>query len=75
MTKKVHQIEFQLNRYLAARTNFPSPISSCASNHSNWEKIEKIAHHLEEIMDKYEAVDLSNDSLRESPRRIAEMYM
>lgn len=74
MTKNSNQIECQLNRTLAARTHFPSPISHTPSTLSNEEKIEKITTHLAEIMDVL-GLDLTNDSLNESPRRIAEMYV
>lgn len=38
------------------------------------EKIEKIANNFQEIMETL-GLDLSNDSLRESPKRVAKMYV
>lgn len=50
----------------------PSPILN--SNYSNEEKIEKIKYHFAEIM-KYLDLDLSDDSLKDTPKRIAKMYV
>lgn len=50
----------------------PSPILN--SHYSNEEKIEKIKYHFAEIM-KYLDLDLSDDSLRDTPKRIAKMYV
>lgn len=62
------------DRALAAKTHFPSPISPIESNLSNAEKMKAIAGHMAEIM-KLLGLDLTDDSLAETPRRIAEMYV
>jgi len=50
----------------------PSP--TLKSRYSSEEKIEKIKFHFSEIM-KYLDLDLTDDSLKETPKRIAKMYV
>jgi GTP cyclohydrolase I len=50
----------------------PTPLKQ--NGLSDEEKIEKISGHFQEIMETL-GLDLSNDSLRESPRRVAKMYV
>lgn len=72
MKQKLNQLDPLLNRLLAARTNYPSPILD--SGLTNEEKIELIAHHFSEIM-KVLGVDLNDSSLAKTPLRIARMYV
>ena len=50
----------------------PSPVLK--NSQTNEEKIEKIKHHFSEIM-KTLNLDLSDDSLKDTPKRIAKMYV
>src|SRR3989338_4916553 len=50
----------------------PTPLKENGLNDE--QKIEKIAANFREIMETL-GLDLSNDSLRESPRRVAKMYV
>lgn len=50
----------------------PSPTLN--SNLTNEEKIEKIKYHFSEIM-KYLDLDLSDDSLKDTPKRVAKMFV
>lgn len=56
----------------AAITNFPSPFSP--QNLSNEEKIQLIAERFREIMEIL-GLDLSDDSLAQTPKRVAKMYV
>jgi len=56
----------------AIKTAFPSPIFS--TNLSNEEKIVQIAHHFKAIMEVL-GLDLSDDSLKQTPMRVAKMYV
>lgn len=58
----------------AAKTRFPSPIVEQADPLSNEEKIEFIASRFKEIMEVL-GLDLSDDSLNQTPQRIAKMYV
>lgn len=50
------------------------PTPMVRSTLSQEEKLEKISHHFKEILETL-GLDLSNDSLRETPDRIARMYV
>ena len=56
-----------------AETRFPSPIKRQRSL-SNPEKIAHIAHHFRAIMEILE-LDLSDHSLKDTPQRVARMYV
>ena len=58
----------------AFRTNFPSPVTSDMFELSDDEKIERIAENFRDIMQVL-GLDLSNDSLQETPLRVAKMYV
>lgn len=51
-----------------------TPTPTVENNLTNPQKIKKIAHHMTEILSAL-GMDLNNDSLRESPQRIARMYV
>jgi GTP cyclohydrolase I len=70
MTKKIKKNQAPS----PAVTNFPSPILKVKPALSEEEKIQKIAHHFEEIM-KVLGLDLTNDSLQKTPDRVAKMYV
>ncbi len=50
----------------------PTPVIE--TKHSNEEKVEIIAKHMTEIM-KVLGMDLKNDSIQDTPKRIAKMYV
>ena len=52
----------------------PMRLSRTSKEQNNEQKIEKIAHHFAEIM-KVLGLDLENDSLQQTPQRIAKMYV
>ncbi len=54
--------------------NFDTPLRPDAFLLSDEEKIKKISHHFKEIMYTL-GLDLSDDSLRGTPRRVAKMYV
>lgn len=60
--------------HFASVTNFPSPILSNPSNLSENEKIDYIAVRMKEIMEVLN-LDLSDESLTNTPYRIAKMYV
>ncbi len=55
-------------------TSKETPVKKDAFKLSNQEKIDKIAWHFEEIMDTL-GLDLTDDSLSGTPRRVAKMYV
>lgn len=57
-----------------AITRFPTPINSKALDKSNGEKIKTIATHFRAIMETL-GLDLTNDSLKDTPQRVAKMYV
>lgn len=57
-----------------AVTHFPSPIVALKKPHSDEEKIEIIADRFRDIMEVL-GLDLSDDSLIQTPHRIAKMYV
>lgn len=59
---------------LAAVTNFPSPTVRPHPDLSNEQKIEYIAKRFREIMEVL-GLDLTNDSLANTPQRVAKMYV
>ena len=61
-------------KLLAAKTRFPSPIVEQANTLSNEEKVEFIATRFKEILEVL-GLDLSDDSLSQTPQRIAKMYV
>lgn len=50
------------------------PTPAFETTHTNEEKIEKITYHFTEIL-KTLGMDLSNDSIQDTPKRIAKMYV
>lgn len=58
----------------AAITHFPSPILAETNGMNDKEKIEYIAIRFQEILEAL-GLDLSDDSLRKTPYRIAKMYV
>lgn len=59
----------------AATTNFPTPMAVNASSPlTKQEKIDAIASHFESIL-KLLDLDLTDDSLKKTPQRIAKMYV
>lgn len=58
----------------AAVTHFPSPITNDSQKISKEEKIEYIADKFRDIMEIL-GLDLTNDSLKRTPYRIAKMYV
>jgi len=58
----------------AFQTKFPSPILTGGSKLSKQEKITRIADHFHSIMEVL-GLDLSDDSLKRTPYRIAKMYV
>ena len=50
------------------------PTPAFETTHSNEEKIEKITYHFTEIL-KTLGMDLTNDSIQDTPKRIAKMYV
>ncbi len=59
----------------AAITRFPTPLLPHAfSARTRTEKIAAIAHHVREIMEIL-GLDLSNNSLKQTPERVAAMYV
>lgn len=65
---------FEEEKYRAATTNFPSPISQNKPLMSDEEKISCIAENFREIMEVL-GLDLTDDSLSKTPYRIAKMYV
>ena len=61
-------------RLLAAKTRFPSPILEQISPLTKEEKIAFISSRFKEILEVL-GLDLSDDSLSETPKRIAKMYV
>lgn len=59
---------------LAAVTNFPSPMVRPTPDLSDEQKIEYIAKRFREIMEVL-GLDLTNDSLANTPLRVAKMYV
>ena len=57
-----------------AITHFPSPILKEQDMRSDEEKIDLIADHFREIMEIL-GLNLTDDSLAETPQRIAKMYV
>lgn len=55
-------------------TNSETPMKADAFVLSDEEKMERIAHHFREIMDTL-GLDLNDDSLKGTPRRVAKMYV
>ncbi len=55
-------------------TSLETPLKKGAHDLSDHEKMEKIAGHFAEIMDTL-GLDLSDDSLRGTPHRVAKMYV
>ena len=55
-------------------TSMETPLRADAFELSNKQKIEKIAYHFEEIMHAL-GLDLTDDSLRGTPKRVAKMYV
>jgi GTP cyclohydrolase IA len=55
-------------------TSLETPLRSDAFKMSNKSKIDKIAFHFEEIMNAL-GLDLTDDSLRGTPKRVAKMYV
>jgi GTP cyclohydrolase IA len=55
-------------------TSLETPLRADAFKMSNKNKIDKIAYHFEEIMNTL-GLDLSDDSLRGTPKRVAKMYV
>jgi GTP cyclohydrolase IA len=53
---------------------FPSPLLSKESKLSNEKKLKQIEYHFTEIL-KILGLDLSNDSIKDTPKRIAKMYV
>lgn len=70
MTKKNCKIKIPS----PAITHFPSPILKEKSPLSDEEKIHHIAQHFQEIM-KILGLDLTDDSLIQTPQRVAKMYV
>lgn len=58
----------------AAVTNYPTPMNRQAPRMSEEEKIAEIAKHFEKIMEVL-GLDLTNDSLADTPNRVAKMYV
>ncbi len=58
------------------KTSIPTPINGCSPHLSlsKEDKIEAIAKHFEAILDIL-GLDLTNDSLKKTPQRIAKMYV
>lgn len=59
---------------LAQQTRFPSPIAPDAHKYSKQEKIAFIAEKFRDIMEIL-GLDLSDDSLKRTPYRVAKMYV
>lgn len=55
-------------------TNIETPMKEDAFKMSNEEKIKKIEHHFTEIMETL-GLDLTDDSLKGTPHRVAKMYV
>lgn len=55
-------------------TSIETPLRPDAFEMSDKNKIEKIAHHFREIMETL-GLDLNDDSLKGTPRRVAKMYI
>jgi GTP cyclohydrolase IA len=55
-------------------THYPTPIAKKPLKLSSQEKITQIAHHFHEIM-KLLGLDMDNESLQKTPKRVAEMYV
>jgi GTP cyclohydrolase I len=55
-------------------TSYDTPLRNDAFDLSDEEKIRRIAHHFREIMNTM-GLDLSDDSLRGTPKRVAKMYV
>lgn len=56
------------------KTNIETPICKGAIEVDDLEKIDKIAYHFEEIMSTL-GLDLQDDSLKDTPLRVAKMYV
>lgn len=70
MKKSDHKMTYSVKDILAHVR--PTPVID--TNHTDEEKIEIITRHFVEIM-KVLGMDLKNDSLQDTPRRIAKMYV
>lgn len=56
------------------KTNINTPLKQDFLALKDAEKIDKIAYHFSEIMDSL-GLDLTDDSLQETPKRVAKMYV
>ncbi|MGA8165368.1 MAG: GTP cyclohydrolase I FolE [Waddliaceae bacterium] len=65
---------FEEEKYRAATTHYPSPISPDKPQMSDEEKISCIAENFRQIMEVL-GLDLNDDSLSKTPYRIAKMYV
>ena len=62
------------NKTIEVNSIIKSPTISSAFDVSDEEKIDKIAVHFKSIMETL-GLDLSDDSLKETPKRVAKMYV
>ena len=58
----------------ATKDPFNTPLKEDAFLLNDDEKIEKIEHHFSKIMDIL-GLDLNDDSLQDTPKRVAKMYV
>lgn len=69
-----HQERISLLLPSPAITHFPSPIMQSPTQLTNEEQVNRIAEHFKEIMTIL-GLDLNDDSLSQTPFRIAKMYL
>ena len=76
MTNKnlINLLENSTKQKKERKTRFPSPLLSNENKLSSEEKIKKIEGHFAEILKTLE-LDLSNNSIKDTPKRIAKMYV
>ena len=72
--KKILDLIHNAKKQKTKKTFFPSPLLSNENKLTAEEKIKKIEGHFSEIL-KILELDLNNDSIKDTPKRIAKMYV
>lgn len=73
MSKSDKNLGIAVNKHLT-KLGIHTPVIQEALDRPSEEKLEKIEHHMSEIM-KVLGLDLTDDSLQDTPRRVAKMYV
>lgn len=71
--KSNKQLGLEVNAHLQS-LGLHTPVVQEALDRPNEEKLEKIEHHMTKIMEVL-GLDLTDDSLQDTPRRVAKMYV